>query len=104
MYAVVETGGKQYKVAVDQKFSVELLPEAEAGSTVNLPCLMFSDDKQTLIGADAAKVSVKAKVLESGRGKKLNIFTYKAKKNVRKRQGHRQPYTCLQITGITVGK
>jgi large subunit ribosomal protein L21 len=100
MYAVVETGGKQYKVAVDLKISVEYLSSAEVGSTIELPCLMFSDDSKVLVGKDAEKVTVQAKVLQHGKGKKLNIFTYKPKKNIRKRQGHRQPFTQLQITKI----
>ena len=103
MYAVIETGGKQYKVAVKDKLHVEYNGEKE-GSTITLPCLMFSDEKKTLLGKDAASVTVKAKVLEHGKGKKINIFTYKAKKNVRKRQGHRQPYTALEITGISLAK
>ena len=54
-------------------------------------------------GSDAKAVKVVAKVVEHGKGKKLNIFTYKAKKNVRKRQGHRQPYTKLQVSKISIG-
>jgi len=103
MYAIVKTGGKQYKATKDLIFSTEML-KAEVGSTIELPVLLYADDKTVLTGKKAEKVTVTAKVLEHGKGAKLTIFTYKAKKNVRKKQGHRQPYTKLKIENITVGK
>ncbi|MCL2229117.1 MAG: 50S ribosomal protein L21 [Firmicutes bacterium] len=86
MYAVIETGGKQYKVEKGDTLSVELLDIAIG------KVLKFKD---LLNGAE-----VTAKVESHGKGKKINIFTYKPKKNIRKRQGHRQPFTMLKIEGI----
>ncbi|MDR0462344.1 MAG: 50S ribosomal protein L21 [Christensenellaceae bacterium] len=90
MYAIIETGGKQYKVEKDTQVEVELL-DIEVGKTLKLVDL--------LNGAE-----VVAKVLEHGRGEKLNIFKYKPKKHVRKRIGHRQPFTLLSIESITEKK
>ncbi len=101
MYAIVKTGGKQYKVEKDNMLYVELL-KAEVGSKVELPAIMFVDEKRILTGLDASKVTVEAEIVEHGKGEKINIFTYKAKKNVRHRQGHRQPYTRVKITNISV--
>ena len=86
MYAIIETGGKQHKVEVGAKVEVELL-DAEVGKVLTF--------KDILDGA-----TVSAKVVEHGRGKKLNIFKYKPKIHVRKRMGHRQSYTLLEITNI----
>ena len=102
MYAIVVTGGKQYKVTKDLILSVEKL-DAEVGAKIALDAVMYSDDDTLVAGEDAKKVSVTAEVIEHGKGAKLNIFTYKAKKNVRKRQGHRQPYTKLKVVDIKLG-
>ena len=102
MYAIVKTGGKQYKVTEGLKFDTEL-KNAEVNSTVDLEVVLAADGDKVLVGKDAAKVKVSATVVEHGKGKKINIFTYKAKKNIRKRQGHRQPYTKLLINSITIG-
>ncbi|MCL2630549.1 MAG: 50S ribosomal protein L21 [Firmicutes bacterium] len=99
MYAIVITGGKQYKVSQGEIFRVELLQEKE-GAIIELPALFFSNGEKVLAGKDASKVLVKAEVISHGRGTKIDIFTYKAKKNIRKRQGHRQPYTELKVTEI----
>lgn len=99
MYAVVETGGKQIKVEKDQLIKVELL-KAQVGDVVDLKVIMLSDDGKVLVGNQLKKASVKAEVIYHGKGPKLNIFTYKPKKNIRKRQGHRQPYTQLKILEI----
>ena len=101
MYAIVKTGGKQYKVTEGLIFEVELL-QAEVNSKVNLDVVLAADGDKMLTGADAAKAKVVATVVEHGKGKKINIFTYKAKKNIRKRQGHRQPYTKLKIESIAL--
>jgi large subunit ribosomal protein L21 len=101
MYAIVETGGKQYKVSEGDVIVVEKL-NAEVGSTIQL-------DKVYLIGGEdgvrvgtptVAGASVSAKVVEHGRGEKIVVFKYKPKKNYHKKQGHRQPYTKLQIEAI----
>ena len=65
--------------------------------------LMDSISKKVFAGEEAKQVKVLATVVEHGKGKKINIFTYKAKKNIRKRQGHRQPYTKLKVNSITIG-
>lgn len=101
MYAIVKTGGKQFRVEKDNIFAAELL-EAEVGSTVKLEAVLYSDNDKVLYGKDAEKVVVEAEVVEHGKGNKLTIFTYKAKKNVRHKQGHRQPYTKLKVTKIAV--
>lgn len=103
MYAIVKTGGKQYKVTKELIFETELL-DAEVNSTVELEVVLAADDNGNVVaGNDAANAKVSATVVEHGKGKKINIFTYKAKKNIRKRQGHRQPYTKLKIDEITLG-
>lgn len=103
MYAIVKTGGKQYKVTKGLIFETELL-DAEVNSTVELEVVLAADDNGNVVaGKDAANAKVSATVVEHGKGKKINIFTYKAKKNIRKRQGHRQPYTKLKIDEITLG-
>lgn len=102
MYAIVVTGGKQYRVAKDQVLSVEKL-NVQVGDQISLNAILYSDGENMVVGNDASKISIKAEVLEHGKGTKLNIFTYKAKKNIRKRQGHRQPYTKLKIVDVSVG-
>lgn len=103
MYAIAKTGGKQYKVTKGLIFETELL-DAEVNSTVELEVVLAADDNGNVVaGNDAANAKVSATVVEHGKGKKINIFTYKAKKNIRKRQGHRQPYTKLKIDEITLG-
>lgn len=104
MYAIIQTGGKQYKVtdaAKQNEFKCELL-EGAVGSKLTFEALLFSDDKGVLIGKEAKKVKVVTEVIEHGKGTKISIFTYKAKKNIRHRQGHRQPYTRLKV--LSIGK
>ncbi len=100
MYAIVRTGGKQYKVSEGDIIKVELL-KAEKDEKVELEVLMAADGEKVLVGRDAAGVKVSATVVGEGKGKKINIFTYKAKKNVRRRKGHRQPFTALKVEKIT---
>lgn len=101
MYAVVETGGKQYRVQEGSVITVEKLP-AEVGSTVELDkVLLLHDEKDLKVGnpyVQGAKVT--AKVLEQGKTKKILVFRYRPKENIRRRYGHRQPYTRLQIEKI----
>ncbi len=100
MYAIVETGGKQVKVSVGDKVYVEKL-DAEAGSEVTLDKVLFVGGEKTIVGkpyVDGAKVV--AKVEKQGLNEKITVYKYKAKANVRKKQGHRQPYTCLVIETI----
>lgn len=99
MYAVITTGGKQYKVEKDEIIRVEKL-EAE-GNTVILPVNMISDNGELTIGSPIIDgASVKAEIIREGKERKIVVFKYKAKKNVRKRQGHRQPFTALKILEI----
>lgn len=101
MYAVIETGGKQYKVEQGDVLFVEKL-EASAGDTINIDkVLLVSNEGELSTGkpyVDGAKVE--ATVLEQGKAKKIIVFKIKAKKNYRKKQGHRQPYTKLKIENI----
>ena len=103
MYAIVKTGGKQYRVEQDQTLLVERLA-ADEGATVSLePVLFRSDD--AVFGADALKkVKVEAKVLAHERGKKLRVFKFKPKRGYKKRTGHRQELTRIQVTKISNGK
>ena len=103
MYAIVEAGGKQHKAEVGRFFKVEKI-EAEVGSVVELKCLFVSgDDGKCQVGNPYVKgVVCKAEVLEQGKEDKVVVFKYKAKKNERKKQGHRQPYTKLKV--VSIGK
>lgn len=101
MFAIIETGGKQYKVSEGDLVFVEKL-EAEAGSSVKIDrVLAISDNAGLRTGAPYIEgASVTASVVKNGRGKKIHILKYKSKKNEKKKIGHRQPYTKLQITAI----
>ncbi len=99
MYAIILTGGKQYKVSEGSVVKVEKL-NAEVGSIVKLDVIMLVDDNGNVTAGSACNAVAEAEVTYNGRGKKINIFKYKAKKNIRKRQGHRQPYTEVKITKI----
>ncbi|APM38260.1 50S ribosomal protein L21 [Clostridium kluyveri] len=101
MYAVVATGGKQYKVSEGDIIYVEKL-EAEVDSTIELDkVLMVNKDEGLVVGKPVVEgAKVKAKVLKQGKAKKIIVFKYKPKKDYRKKQGHRQPYTKLQIEKI----
>lgn len=96
MYAIIETGGKQFKVQEGDELYIEKLP-AEAGETVTFPVLALSNG-EGLITETEAKVT--AKVDRHGKGKKIIVFKYKPKKNYRRKQGHRQPYTKVVIQKI----
>jgi large subunit ribosomal protein L21 len=102
MYAVIETGGKQYRVSPGQTLEVELLP-AEPGSTVTLErvLLVTNENGKTLVGAPLVPGgAVVGVVAREGRGKKIIVFKYKSKKRYRRTRGHRQDYTYLMITDI----
>jgi large subunit ribosomal protein L21 len=103
MYAVIKTGGKQYRVSAGEKLKVERIP-ADVGAEVVLDqVLMVSDGEQLAIGSPLISgASVQATVLAQGRGEKLRIFKMKRRKHYRKTQGHRQDYTEIRIDGITV--
>jgi large subunit ribosomal protein L21 len=104
VYAIVKTGGKQYKVAVGDVLEVEKL-EAATGSTVQLPALLLVDGDTLTTAADALKgASVTAEVLGATKGPKIRIHKFKNKTGYHKRQGHRQQLTELKVTGIESGK
>lgn len=98
MYAIVVTGGKQYKVEADQLLKVEKLDVAEG--IVKLDVIMLVDGDKVVTGNPVEGAYVEAEVLGQGKGKKIVVYKYKAKKNERRRQGHRQPYTLLKIKSI----
>ncbi len=99
MYAIVLTGGKQYKVEPGQVINVEKL-DANVGDTVNLTALMVNKDGEIVCGDAAASVVVTGEVVAQDKNKKIIVFKYKSKKNERKRQGHRQPFTAIKINEI----
>jgi large subunit ribosomal protein L21 len=104
MYALIETGGKQYRVAKDQVLYIEKL-DAQEGETVTFDKVLFvKNDDQTVVGTPVVPgAKVTAKVLGHGRGKKIVVFKYKPKKNYKKKQGHRQPFTKVVIEEIVAG-
>ena len=101
MYAIVKTGGKQYRVEEGQVVRVERL-EAESGQSVTLDEVLFlGGDGSVRVGSPrVAGASVVGKVLEHGRGQKIRVFHYKKRKHNRKTRGHRQDFTSLQIEKI----
>ena len=100
MYAIIQTGGKQYKVAVGNEISVEKLNAAE-GDEVSFDVLLLERDGEILLGKPVIdNVRASGKVVEHGKGKKVIVFKYKPKKDFRKKNGHRQPYTKVVITAI----
>jgi large subunit ribosomal protein L21 len=103
MYAIVKTGGKQYRVEQGQTLLVERLPAA-AGDTVALEPLFYRADDAIVDGKDdLAKVKVEAKVLAHERGDKIRVFKFKPKRGYRRTQGHRQELTRLEVTTIKMG-
>ena len=101
MYAIIETGGKQYRVSEGDVLKVELLT-AEVGDTVTIYRVLAVGEGDSLkVGSPVvAGSTVQAKVLEHGKHRKVVVFKYKPKKNIRKKNGHRQPYTKLQVEKI----
>jgi len=99
MYAVIKTGGKQYIVEPGQVLKVEKLNLPE-GSEVELPVLMVRDENGVKVGKEAEPYKVKATIVRHGKGKKIIVFKYKAKKHYQRKYGHRQHFTELQINEI----
>ena len=106
MYAIVEISGKQYKVQEGDIVFVDRIESAEEGQELTFDKVLFvSDGKKVTVGTDTVKgATVKASVVGHGKAKKIIVFKYKAKKNYRRTQGHRQPYTKIQIEKKSTAK
>ena len=101
MYAIIESCGKQYKVAEGDVVFFEKLDVEEGKKVTFDKVVLVSEDKKVEVGAPYVKgVKVEGKVVSHGKGKKILVYKYKAKKNYRRTQGHRQPYTKVEITKI----
>jgi large subunit ribosomal protein L21 len=101
-YAIVKTGGKQYRVEQGQYLLVEKL-DAEEGATLDLEPILFRSDDTVFDAKGLAKVKVTAKVLSQEKGQKLRVFKFKPKRGYKKRTGHRQKLTRIEITEISNG-
>ncbi len=99
MYAIIETGGKQFKVEQGDEIFAELL-NAEADDVVELKVIALGGEDGIKVGSDVENAKVMAKVVKNGKAKKITVFTYKPKKSSSRKMGHRQPYTKLAITEI----
>ncbi len=99
MYAIVENGSKQYKAEVGSIIKFEKL-SANVGDKVELDVVMVSDENGIKVADDAKAFKAVGEVVEQGKDKKIIVFKYKAKKNERKKQGHRQPFTAVKILEI----
>ncbi|HOA34300.1 MAG: 50S ribosomal protein L21 [Clostridiales bacterium] len=103
MYAVIETGGKQYKVAVNDEIFIEKLGvEAEDEVVFDKVIAVVDGDKLNVGAPYVEGAEVKATVLKNGKAKKITVFTYKPKKGYKRKLGHRQPYTKVRIDAINV--
>jgi len=105
MYAVVSSGGKQYKVREGETFRVEKIP-GDIGSQVSFDkVLLFSDGENLKIGQPVLdNINVQGKIMEQNKAKKILVFKYKRRKRYRRKQGHRQPYTAIRIDSIGTGE
>ena len=102
MYAIIKTGGKQYRVQQGESLLVERLPDDD-GATVTLLPLLYVDGETVVDGDDLAKVTVEAKVLAHERGPKLRIVKFKPKRGYKRRNGHRQELSRIEITSLKLG-
>jgi large subunit ribosomal protein L21 len=101
MYALIETGGKQYRVEKDSVLFIEKLDAAEGDTVTFEKVLLVSGEGNVQVGSPlVANAKVTGKVLKHGRSKKITVFKYKPKKNYKKKQGHRQPFTRVVIESI----
>ena len=100
MYAIIATGGKQYRVSEGDVIYIEKI-DAQVDSTVSFDVLLVGNDGDVKIGTPVVEgVKVEGKVIGQIRGEKIVVYKYKSKKNYRRKQGHRQPYTKVEITKI----
>lgn len=103
MYAIIESCGKQYKVSEGDVVFFEKLDTEEGKKVTFKDVVLVSDDNKVQVGAPYVKgAKVEGKVVEHGKGKKIIVYKYKAKKNYRRTQGHRQPYTKVEISKISI--
>ena len=101
MFAVIKTGGKQYRVQEGDVIYVEKM-NAEVDSTVNFDVLLCGEGEDVTVGTPVVEgATVEGKVLQQGKGKKVVVFKFKAKKGYRRTNGHRQPFTKVEITKIS---
>lgn len=101
-FAIIQTGGKQYKVKEGDKVKIEKLPQTENEEVIFDQVLLVSDDKKLKVGTPTvAGAQVKATLIKQGRGKKITVIHYKAKVRHQKTNGHRQPFTEVQIEKIS---
>jgi large subunit ribosomal protein L21 len=99
MYAIVKTGGKQYRVSEGQTLLIERLPDDD-GATVDLQPLLYVDGGDVVDGDDLGKVQVQARIVSHERGPKLRIVKFKPKRGYKRRNGHRQDLTRIEVTSI----
>jgi large subunit ribosomal protein L21 len=103
MYAIVKTGGKQYRVQEGQSLLIERLPDEES-DTVELEPLLYVDGDDVLDGEDLARVTVEARILAHERGPKLRVVKFKPKRGYKRRTGHRQNLTRIEVTNIKLNQ
>ncbi|MFH2047181.1 MAG: 50S ribosomal protein L21 [Pseudomonadota bacterium] len=103
MYAIVNTGGKQYRVEEGETFRLEKIP-GDVGSTISFDKVLMSSDGETVkVGQPFVEnAAVVGKIVEQDKAKKILVFKFKRRKGYRRKQGHRQPYTAVKIESITV--
>ena len=101
MYAVIKTGGKQYRVAPGDTIRIERV-DGKVGEKVNFGSVLavHTDDKKVLLGADAGKASVTGKIVQQGRAKKVTVLKFKKTNQYKIQRGHRQNYTAVQVSDI----
>ena len=99
MYAIIANGSKQYKAVVGDTIKFEKL-DANVGEKVEFEVVLISDENGVKVGADVAGVKAVGEVVAQDKFRKVIVYKYKAKKNIRKKQGHRQPFTAVKIENI----
>jgi large subunit ribosomal protein L21 len=104
MYAVIKAGGKQHRVSVGDVVEVELVHGGDDESVTFQPLLVVDDDGHTHVGKEVAKAQVKAKLAGEKKGDKVKVFKYRPKSGYAKTQGHRQMYTLVEVTDISLPK
>jgi large subunit ribosomal protein L21 len=104
MYAVIKAGGKQQRVKPGDVIEVELMHHGQDDKVTFTPLLVVDDDGNTHVGKEAAKAVVKGKLVGESKGDKVKVFKYRPKTGYSKRQGHRQMYTLVEISDVSLGR